>query len=510
MNNWWNELLTTNVEVQDNLACCELVERSLRENEKNSLSADGSLVITTGHFTGRAVDDKYVVFESFSERAIDWKANINKMEISQFDKLKKDVLTSFESGASPIYVMNRSVCANHDFAMEVRLLTNLASSALFAYNIFRDPLLNYPMEHYTIYHKPDFHADPAKYSLRSPTVIAINFQSCEIIIVGTGYAGEIKKSIFSVLNTLLPEKNVLPMHTGANIDQAGNSSLFFGLSGTGKTTLSTDEGISLIGDDEHGLGQNGIFNFEGGCYAKTNGLTFEREPDIYKASNHFTSLLENVVLDNRTRKPNFEDTSLTENGRSTYSLKTLDTIAPSGTGPIPKNIFFLSADALGVLPAISKLSPEQAMFYFLSGYTAKLAGTEVGLKGIKTTFSHCFGAPFMMRRSHDYGNLLKDFLLKNPIDVWLVNTGWYGGVYGRGKRYPLSFTRQCIRAVQQGQASGVEYKIDEVFNLAIPQKLGEADVYYLNPQKLWTDQNEYLSMALDLKNKFEENYKKLI
>lgn len=510
MNNWWNELLTSKTTVQDNLAPSELVEMSLRQNNKNSLSADGSLCITTGHFTGRAVDDKYVVAETFSNNVIDWKANINKMEKVQFEKLKKDILASFESEGLPVFAMNRSVCANHEFGMEVRLLSNVASSALFAYNIFRDPISSYPMGQYTIFHKPNFQADPARYALRSPTVIAINFQSREIIIVGTGYAGEIKKSIFSVLNTLLPEKNVLPMHTGANVDQEGNSSLFFGLSGTGKTTLSTDKGIFLIGDDEHGLSQSGVFNFEGGCYAKTNGLTFETEPDIYRASNHFTSLLENVVLDNRTRKPDFKDTTLTENGRSTYSLNSLDTIVQSGTGPVPKNIFFLSADALGVLPAVSKLSPEQAMFYFLTGYTAKLAGTEVGLKGIKTTFSHCFGAPFMMRRCHDYGNLLKDFLVKNPIDVWLVNTGWYGGVYGKGKRYPLSFTRQCIRAIQQGKASNVEFKNDSVFNLSIPQSLGQADSHFLNPDKLWENPSDYLEIAQDLKMKFDENFKSLV
>jgi len=509
MSKWWSEYLHLNSEVFDNLAPAKLVECALRENEQNKLSASGSLVITTGKFTGRAVDDKYVVFETYSERVIDWKNNVNKLDLEHFKNLKLAVLRSLNNQEDAVYVMNQSVCANESYAMEVRLITKKASSALFARNIFREQVKQYPLGAFTILHNPDCLVDYKNLGLKSPTAIVINFESREIIIIGTGYAGEIKKSIFSVLNTLLPEQNILPMHTGANVDKNGNSSLFFGLSGTGKTTLSTDEDILLIGDDEHGLSENSLFNFEGGCYAKTNGLKKEKEPDIFNASNHFTSLLENVVLDPITREPDFENTSLTENGRSTYSLKTLNSIAPSGTGPVPKNIFFLSADALGVLPAISKLNSDQAMFYFLSGYTAKLAGTEIGLKGIKTTFSHCFGAPFMMRKSHDYGNLLKDFLSKNPIDVWLVNTGWYGGIYGEGKRYPLLFTRQCIRAIQNGEAKNCQYDIDPIFELSIPRALKNVDSTFLNPEKLWPNQNAYRETALDLKKKFEENFNKL-
>ncbi len=509
MKNWWTPYLLSKNTLFLNLPPSQLVEKSLRESENNQLSSSGSLVISTGQFTGRAVDDKYVVSEPFSESVIDWKNNINKLNLNDFNKLKTEVLNSFNYSDSPIYLMNRSVCANPNFSMEVRLITTKASSALFAYNIFRDPTTSYPFGEFTIFHNPDCKIDPKLFALKSKTAIVINFQSKEIIIIGTGYAGEIKKSIFSVLNTILPDYDVLPMHTGANIDKNGNSSLFFGLSGTGKTTLSTDEDILLIGDDEHGLSKDGIFNFEGGCYAKTNGLKYEREPDIFKASNHFTSMLENVALNQENRNPNFDDTSLTENGRSTYSLKVLNSVAPKGIGPIPKNIFFLSADALGVLPAVSKLNPDQAMFYFLTGYTAKLAGTEIGLKGIKTTFSHCFGAPFMMRKCHDYGKILKNFLTKNSIDVWLVNTGWYGGVYGDGERYPLLFTRQCIRAIQQGKGLEVSYKTDSIFGLQVPQTLGDANPELLNPDKLWKNQNSYNEVALDLKNKFEENYKKL-
>jgi phosphoenolpyruvate carboxykinase (ATP) len=495
--------------VIENLNHAELTERALRENHLNKLSASGSLVITTGRFTGRAVNDKYVVEDVFTEKVIDWKNNVGRMTQNDFESLKKEILSDFEKTSEPIYLMTRSAGANAKYALEVKLLTNQASSALFASNMFREPVAQYPMGTFTIYHNPAFLADTKKYKVKSPTVVSINFSTREIIIVGTGYSGEIKKSIFSALSTLLPEKGVLPMHTGANIDSQGQSSLFFGLSGTGKTTLSTDEGISLIGDDEHGLCDEGIFNFEGGCYAKTNGLSFEREPDIFLASNQFASLLENVTLEPTTRQPLFNDTTLTENGRSTYPLSALKSFTPSGAGPIPKNIFFLSADALGVLPAISKLDRDQAMFYFLTGYTAKLAGTEIGLEGIKTTFSHCFGAPFMMRHAQDYGNLLKAFLEKYPINVWLVNTGWFGGVYGEGMRYQLSFTRSCIRSVQNFGDEGVEFFKDDIFGVQIPKSLRGVDKSFLNPATLWRDQEQYLKMANHLKNQFEENFKKL-
>ncbi len=493
----------------ENLTKAELMERALRENRSNKLSAQGALVIYTGKFTGRAVNDKYVVVDEFTERVIDWDNNIGKMNQNDFNVLKNEVISSFENANDPIYLIQRSACANEKYALEVKLLTNQASSALFAFNMFREPQKKYAMGTFTIYHHPHFLADTSAINVKSGTVISINFSTREIIIVGTGYSGEIKKSIFSALSTLLPEQGVLPMHTGANVDRYGNSSLFFGLSGTGKTTLSTDEGINLIGDDEHGLSDEGIFNFEGGCYAKTNGLTLDREPDIFLASNRFSSLLENVSLEPSTRQPLFNDTSLTENGRSTYPLSSLKYFSPSGTGPIPQNIFFLSADALGVLPAISKLNNDQAMYYFLTGYTAKLAGTEVGLDGIKTTFSHCFGAPFMMRHAQDYGTLLKKYLEKHKINVWLVNTGWFGGVYGEGMRYQLSFTRSCIRSVQNHGELGVEFYQDDVFGVMIPKSLKGVDKAFLNPVTLWRDQTQYYRIAKKLKDQFDENYKKL-
>lgn len=499
--------LSDSAKIKLNLPEATLVEYSLKQDPANKLSKDGSLVIKTGKFTGRAAKDKYVVIEPYTEKVIDWNNNIRQMTAENFNSIKLAMLENFNNGTRPTFITTKSTSANPTYALEVILITPSAAHALFCTNIFRDEQFEYPLGSFTIYHDPDFQVDSLKYTVRSSTIISINFSTKEIIIAGTGYAGEIKKSIFSVLNTLLPEHNVLPMHTGANQTNAGTTSLFLGLSGTGKTTLSTDIGVKIIGDDEHGLSETGIFNFEGGCYAKTDGLTLETEPDIFKASNRFKTLLENVVLDELTRTPLFNDKSITENGRSTYSLNALENFSTDSRGPIPSNIFFLSADALGVLPAISLLTSEQAIFYFLTGYTAKLAGTEIGLKEIEVTFSHCFGAPFMMRRAQEYAGLLKLFLEKHPIKVWLVNTGWYGGPYGTGTRYPLQMTRNCIRSIQKGFKNN-NFHLNEIFNLQIPQELDGVDSSFLCPDKLWNNKNEYNKSALSLKNKFEENYKK--
>ena len=508
--NWWSDFINQDIEVKHNSSTAFLIEQALKKSDDNQLSSNGSLTIKTGSFTGRAADDKYVVVDNFTEQVIDWKNHIRKMSLNHFNKIKNEILADFNTSSKTLYATTCSVGADVKHALEVKTITDSPAHALFTQNIFRAALSCHPLGSFTIYHSPDLILSDENYNLRSKTVIAINFSTSEIIIVGTGYAGEIKKSIFSVMNTLLPEKNVLPMHTGANCDQDGRTSLFFGLSGTGKTTLSTDTNLNLIGDDEHGLSDDGIFNFEGGCYAKTYNLKQESEPEIFAVSNRFGSLLENVVLDPQTRLPLYEDKSITENGRATYKLSSLQNVISNSTGAIPQNIFFLSADALGVLPAISKLTPEQAMFYFLTGYTAKLAGTEIGLKGITTTFSHCFGAPFMMRRSSDYGELLKKLLEKHKIDVWLVNTGWYGGSYGEGKRYPLSFTRSCIRQIQQGLTSQVHFTTDPVFSLSFPINLSIENNQLLNPMESWQDKEKYLATAQELNKKFHENFKKII
>ncbi len=505
----WKKAIAEHVRLELTPPIAKLIEDSLRQDPANKLSSKGSLVITTGTFTGRASDDKYVVVDPFSSDVIDWKNNVRQLEKKTFDQIKSEIIENFNNTCKALYVMEKSVSADPLFALGLTVITPSAPHAMFCQNIFREKSPSTPLGHFSVYHDPSFQVSPEKHKTRSTAMIAINFSSQEIIIAGTGYCGEIKKSIFSVMNVLLPEKKVLPMHAGANQDRNFKTSIFFGLSGTGKTTLSTDSDVKLIGDDEHGLSENGVFNLEGGCYAKTFALKAEKEPEIFQVSNQFRSLLENVVLDPETREPDYDNNSITENGRATYSLKELNNTVTEGLGPLPTNIFFLSADALGVLPPISRLTPEQAMFYYLSGYTAKLAGTEIGLKGIKTTFSRCFGAPFMMRRSRDYGNLLKEFLTNHPIDVWLVNTGWGGGPYGEGQRYPLSFTRKCIKAIQQGLAKDVTYKNDNIFSLAIPQSLGDVDKTMLNPELMWKDQEQYKKIALDLKKQFEENFKTL-
>lgn len=499
--------LSETTKIKIDLSAPALVEYALKHNDKNKLSADGALVIRTGKFTGRAASDKYIVNEPFSNKVIDWKNNIRQMNAEHFQAIKNEILENFNTGKRTIFITSRSAVANPAYAIKVNLITPSAAHSLFCTHIFRDEQFEYPMGEFTIYHDPDFLVNTDKYPVRSSTVIATNFSTKEIIIAGTGYAGEIKKSIFSVLNTILPEYGILPMHTGANQNKNGQTSLFFGLSGTGKTTLSTDTNVDIIGDDEHGMAESGIFNFEGGCYAKTDGLTLEREPDIFKASNRFKSLLENVVLDELTRKPQFDDKSITENGRATYPLSALENTVVDSRGALPSNIFFLSADALGVLPAVSLLTTEQAIYYFLTGYTAKLAGTEIGLKEIEVTFSHCFGAPFMMRRPSDYAQLLKSYLTKHPIKVWLINTGWYGGAYGTGKRYPLMLTRNCIRSIQDG-AKDIQFDLNEVFNLKIPRELPNVDSSFLAPEKLWKDKSEYNKAALSLRNRFEDNFKK--
>lgn len=501
--------LPKNLSIRENLSSSQLIEEALRQNPTCELSAHGPLVIKTGQFTGRAVDDKYVVLEPYSEKVIDWDNNIKKMSPDTFLQLKKAILETFEREEKPLYIADQSVGALADYNMGITLVTPSASHALFAQLIFRRPEDKNPLGQFVIYHHPDFLADTTLFSTRSGTVISINFHTKEVIIVGTAYAGEIKKSVFSILNTVLPEKGILPMHSGCSQNAKKDTFVFFGLSGTGKTTLSTDEGVDVIGDDEHGLSPEGVFNFEGGCYAKTNGLSFEREPDIHMASNRFGSLLENVRLDPVTRVPLFNDTTLTENGRATYPLSALAHVVPSSAGKIPQNIFFLSADALGVLPAVSLLSADQAMFYFLTGYTAKLAGTEIGLKGVKTTFSHCFGAPFMMRPAKDYGELLKHYMSTHDIKVWLVNTGWFGGVYGEeGKRYPLAFTRSCIRAIQNNEIDKDHFNLNDIFSLKIPKSLPSVDENFLDPRALWKDKRSYDKVALDLRQKFEENFKK--
>lgn len=506
---WWNGIVSGEIRTKVNPSSAYLIEKAIQKHQ-GKLALHGTLCVNSGKFTGRAAEDKYVVKNKASEKIIDWNAKIRELDEETFNELKIELLKKLHLIKPETYVVEASAGADPMYSLGVNLVTTSPVHALFCQQIMREKRENNPLGSFVIYHDPDLEFDAEKFGLRSSTVIAINFEGREILIGGTAYCGEIKKAIFSVMNTILPDYGVLPTHSGANVDQKGRVSVFFGLSGTGKTTLSTDEGLQVIGDDEHGISERGIFNFEGGCYPKTFNLTEAGEPQIYRAINRFGSLMENVTLDPETRRPNFEDKSITENGRATYPLSFLEDSIPDGRGEVPSQFFFLSADAIGVLPAISCLSDEQAMYYFLLGYTAKVGGTEVGLKGINVTFSHCFGAPFMMRAATDYGLLLKDILKKHNIKVWLVNTGWFGGAYGVGERYPLSFTRNSIRAIQKGLSSETVFTTDPVFSLRIPEYIEGIDKRFLHPQRLWESEKDYFEAAKNLKMQFDLNYQKVI
>ena len=505
MNPWWSDFLTDRVSYLHNEDVATLIQRALHSHE-GELSDQGALVVKTGTFTGRATEDKYVVQDKYSEDRIDWK-NVKALSQRQFDNIKNEFVRDYNHKARTLYLMERSVCADQEFSLGLRLVTPQASHALFASHIFREKVSDPALGFYTIYHCPDLELEYEGLGIRSSTVIALNFTSQEILVGGTGYAGEIKKAVFSVLNTILPDHNVLPIHAGSNIDENNNTSVFFGLSGTGKTTLSTDIGKKIIGDDEHGLTSGRIFNFEGGCYAKTYKLNSESEPQLYSAINRFGSVMENVYLDDN-HSPDFNNKTLTENGRATFPLKYLEEHHTPGVAPFPRNFFFLSADAMGVLPAISKLDHEQIIFYFLSGYTAKLAGTEIGLAGVKATFSHCFGAPFMMRHPSVYASLLSDIINKKAAKFWLINTGWYGGTYGIGSRYDLSLTRSLVRAVQRGDFDNTSFVREPFFGLNIPESAESIDSKWFNPSSLWKDLQEYEKTADYLKNLFQENFAK--
>jgi phosphoenolpyruvate carboxykinase (ATP) len=478
-----------------------LMEKAIHNGEGH-LGPDGELVINTGLKTGRSSNDKYVVVNEITKETIWWENNIHKMTTEVFNQLSDDVVQYLNS-ANELYITDRSVGSVKIFSIGIEFVSTCASAALFSEYIFKPFLGDIHNEKYRILHVPNLKIDPEKYGVRSETVIVTCFKTKTTIIIGSLYSGEIKKSMFCVMNYLLPDVRILPMHSGANQSIDGESSIFFGLSGTGKTTLSTDEGLKLIGDDEHGLSEEGVFNFEGGCYAKTYKLSFETEPSIYKASTQYSSYLENVKLNDDGNSIYFFDKSLTENGRATYPLSFISNRVETGLGKIPKNIFYLSADAFGVLPPVSLLTKAQAIEYFVLGYSAKLAGTEVGVKTPSATFSPCFGAPFMLRRPEIYSKLLSDFIEKYKIKVWLINTGWYGGVYGTGSRFPLKVTRNIIREIQNNDFNDNDFIEDQIFNLKIPKKMGSVDPALLTPQNAWGNQVEYIKVASQLASDFK-------
>jgi|LULF01.1.fsa_nt_gb phosphoenolpyruvate carboxykinase (ATP) len=465
------------------------------------LSKDGALIVETGKHTGRSAQDRYIVKSATTENTIWWENNLRPMSPETFAKLKEKALGVL-SREKELYVTERSVGAHVKYNIGARTISTHPQYAVFTGHLFREQIKEFDKSDFTILHVPGLNLDPEEFGTRSETCVVTCFDTNTTIIAGTFYAGEIKKSMFAAMNYRLPESGILPMHAGASRKQNQESSVFFGLSGTGKTTLSTDEGTYIIGDDEHGLSDEGIFNFEGGCYAKTYKLSKENEPEIWSATNRFGSMIENVTYDHKTGQIDFNDKTLTENGRAAYPLEFIDEVEETSQGQVPGHIFFLTADAFGVLPPVSKLTKEQAMFYFVLGYTAKLAGTEIGIKEPQATFSPCFGAPFMLRHPSVYAKLLGQYLDKHDINVWLINTGWTGGPYGEGERFPLPITRKIIRAIQANSLNDVSTENDPIFGFHIPTAVEGVDGKVLQPQQTWSDASAYVKQAESLANDF--------
>jgi phosphoenolpyruvate carboxykinase (ATP) len=500
--------LTTARTVHANLTAPQLVRASLVKGE-GRLSADGALIVRTGVHTGRSVADKWVVDEASTTADVWWGKVNQKLAPANFTVLKGRVQAYLQG--QDLYVEDLYAGADPEHRVKVRLVTTGAWHALFARNMFIRPsaaeLADFEPD-YVILHAPDFQADPEIDGTRkgSPTAIALSFEQKLIVICGTEYAGEIKKSIFTVMNWKLPAEGVMPMHCSANIGKDSDVAIFFGLSGTGKTTLSSDPKRKLIGDDEHGWGPNGVFNFEGGCYAKVINLSASAEPEIFAASHRFGTVLENVVADAHGNL-DLADKSYTENTRACYPVEFIPNVELSGRGGIPKNVVMLTADAFGVLPPISKLTPSQAMYHFLSGYTAKVAGTEKGLGAEpQATFSTCFGAPFLPRQPGVYGQMLAKLIAEHGADCWLVNTGWTGGAYGVGSRMSIKHTRALINAALDGSLRNAEFRADPFFGLAIPVAVEGVPSEVLDPREAWADKHAYDIAAKNLVGLFVKNF----
>jgi phosphoenolpyruvate carboxykinase (ATP) len=491
-----------------NLTPAELIEDSIILGE-GMLTDTGALAIETGEFTGRSPKDRYIVRDEITENAV-WWGDINiGFSPEKFDALYNRMKAFLNE--KDVYVRDAYACADEQYRMNIRVVTELPWSNMFAYNMFLRPS-EQELKHFSpdwhILCIPSFKADSAIDGTRQHNFAILNFTKKMILIGGTGYTGEIKKGIFSALNFILPhEKNVLSMHCSANIGEGGDTAVFFGLSGTGKTTLSSDPNRRLIGDDEHGWSSNSVFNFEGGCYAKTIDLSREKEPQIYDAIK-FGALLENIGFENESSTPDYTDGSITENTRVSYPIHHIDNIAVPSIGGAPKNIFFLTADAFGVLPPISKLTTAQAMYHFMSGYTAKVAGTEVGITEPTTTFSAGFGAAFLPLHPAKYAKLLGEKLNGSGINVWLLNTGWSGGSYGVGSRMKLSYTRAMITAALTGKLDAVTYDTLPVFELSFPTSCEGVPSELLNPRNTWQDKSAYDKTAANLASKFVKNFEK--
>ena len=492
-----------------NFSPAQLTEQALQRGEVQ-LSADGALVAKTGQHTGRTPDAKFIVKDSSNANEINWGKVNQPYDAEKFNALKERV-TAYLKGRD-VFVQDLFVGAETAYRLPVRVITTNAWHNLFARNMFIRPTAEELEDDYepafTVLHVPEFLADPAIDKTNSGTFVMINFAQKLVMIGGTSYAGEIKKSIFTVMNYILPPKGVLPMHASANQGEKGDVAIFFGLSGTGKTTLSADGSRTLIGDDEHGWSDHAVFNFEGGCYAKVINLSAKQEPEIYAASRRFGTVLENVVIDPATRAVDFDDNSLAENSRACYPIDYIPNTSATGSGGLPQNIFMLTCDAYGVLPPISKLTTEQAMVHFLSGYTARVAGTEKGVVEPSATFSTCFGAPFMPRPAEAYAKLLGEKIAFHKVNCWLVNTGWSGGGYGVGKRMPINVTRTLLRAALSGELAKATFVQDGVFGLQIPAACDGVPTDILSPRAMWSDKDGYDATAKKLITLFTENFKK--
>ena len=484
-----------------------LVERIVSRRE-GMLAHEGAVVVRTGNHTGRAANDKFIVQGGESDSKVKW-GKINKpMSPEHFDRLYSHMTAYFQG--RDIFIQDTSAIADPQLRLPIRVVTENAWHSLFARNLFlrynSNDLENFIPE-YTILHAPGFRANPETDGTNSNIFIALNFERKMILIGGTSYAGEIKKSVFTVLNYLMPQRGVLSMHCAANVGADEDVALFFGLSGTGKTTLVSDPDRRLIGDDEHGWGDEGVFNFEGGCYAKTIRLSREWEPLIWDATRHFGTVLENVIFNANSRRVDFDDDSYTENTRAGYPIGFLSNIEPSGMAGHPQTVFFLTADAFGVLPPIARLTADQAMYHFISGYTAKLAGTEKGVGSEpQATFSSCFGAPFLPLAPSVYARLLGEKLQKHKAQVWLVNTGWTGGPYGIGKRFDLPHTRALVHAALSGDLAKTSMRTDPYFGFLVPERCPGVPTEILDPAKTWQDGQAYQQQAQNLVQKFKENF----
>jgi len=488
-----------------NLTAPRLYEYAIAAGEAK-LAFGGALAAETGVHTGRSPKDKFIVNDAMTERTVWWDNN-GSITPEQFQRLHQDFLA--HAKGKELFAQDLYAGADPRHRLKTRVFTEYAWHSLFIRNLLIRPesseLRNF-VPTLTILDLPSFKADPKRHGVRSETIIAIDFSRRIVLIGGTSYAGEMKKAVFTTLNYLLPSESVMPMHCSANAGPGGDVALFFGLSGTGKTTLSADPSRTLLGDDEHGWAPQGIFNFEGGCYAKTIRLSAEAEPEIYATTHRFGTVLENVVLDAETRVPDFDDDSKTENTRCAYPLEFIPNASKTGRAGPPSNIIMLTADAFGVMPPIAKLMPAQAMYHFLSGYTAKVAGTEKGVIDPEATFSTCFGAPFMPRHPSEYGNLLRELIAVHAVDCWLVNTGWTGGKFGTGRRMPIKVTRTLLSAALDGSLKNASFRTDPYFGFAVPTSVPGVEPHLLYPFKTWRDKADFDQTARKLVRMFRDNF----